>query len=325
MGLRSLGGFDRLKVDSNKKGRKMVEEKKFQYAIYEKDGQIARITLNRPEKRNALNMYGTTEGVAADMLRALTEAEEDDDIKVVILKGAGPCFCAGLDLSQAGLAYGFGTTGAKEERRPSLRIRLKRDRMWWGEYMRILYSSKTIICQAHGAALGAGTFLVQFCDIAIVSEDCRLGFVDEAIAGMMGTGGPYVLPLVLSVGLNRARELTATGRVFSGKEAAEMGLVAKAVPADQLEEEVEKYAKAICLMPKDGLAMGRAGMELIYDLLGFNTGAAHSYIMHTLFTNIRYEPGEWNLFKERRDKGAKGMIMGLTDRFKGIVPTIRNE
>ncbi len=92
----------------------MSEQKKFQYAIYEKDDQIARITLNRPEKRNALNMYGTTEGVAADMLRALTEAEEDDDIKVVILKGAGPCFCSGLDLSQAGLAYGFGTKGANQ-------------------------------------------------------------------------------------------------------------------------------------------------------------------------------------------------------------------
>jgi len=302
-----------------------VGEEKYKYVLYEKDDQIGRITLNRPEKRNALNMYGTTEGVMADMIRALTEAEDDDDIKVVILKGAGPSFCAGLDLSQAGLAYGFGTTGAKDERRPSLRIRLKSDRKWWGEYMRILYSSKTIICQAHGAALGAGTFLVQFCDIAIVTEDIKMGFVDEAAVGMMGTGAPYILPLIHTVGLNRAKELVATGRVFSGKEAAEMGLVARAVPADILEEEVEKTAKAICLMPKDGLAMGRAGMELIYNLLGYSTAEVNNYIMHTLFTNIRYEPGEWNMFKERRDKGSKAMIMGMTDRFKGVVPTIRDD
>lgn len=300
-------------------------EQKYQYVLYNKQGQIARITLNRPEKRNALNMYGTPEGVMADLIRALTEAEDDDDIKVVILKGAGPCFCAGLDLSQAGLAYGFGTTGAKEERRPSQRIRLKRDRMWWEQFMRILYSPKTIVCQAHGSALGAGTWLVQFCDIAIVSEDIKMGYVDEAAAGMMGTGAPYILPLILTVGLNRARELVATGRVFMGKEAAEMGLVAKAVPSEKLEEEVEKVAKAICLMPQDGLAMGKAGMEQIFNMLGFNTAWVNSYIMHTLFTNIRYEPGEWNLLKERRDKGSKQMIMGMTDRFKGVVPTIREE
>ena len=96
----------------------------YKYAIYEKKGGIATITLNRPDKLNVLNMMGTKEGVFTDMLSALTEAEDDDEVKVIVIKGAGKHFCAGEDLSQAGFVYGFGT-GKAGERRPSERIRLK--------------------------------------------------------------------------------------------------------------------------------------------------------------------------------------------------------
>ncbi len=79
----------------------------YKYVIYEKNGNIATITLNRPEKLNVLNMMGTNEGVFTDMLNAMTEAEDDDEVKVIVIKGAGKHFCAGEDLSQAGLRLWF--------------------------------------------------------------------------------------------------------------------------------------------------------------------------------------------------------------------------
>ena len=120
-----------------------MEEKRYDYVIFQKDGKIARIILNNPPL-NLLNMMGTTVGARSDMLRALTEAEDDDDINVIVIKGAGKCFTAGLDLKQAGFVYGIGT-GKEGERRPSQRIRLRYDRQFMDDFMRILYSPKIII------------------------------------------------------------------------------------------------------------------------------------------------------------------------------------
>jgi len=286
----------------------------YKYVIYEKSNAIATITFNRPDKLNVFNMMGTKEGVWADTLDALTEAEDDDEVKVVIIKGAGKAFCAGEDLSQAGFVYGFGT-GKPGERRPSQRIRLKYDKKFMEDWVRLLYSPKITIAQGHGYCLGAGTMVLLFCDFAIVAEDATLGFIEERI-GTAGGANPFVIPLILTVGLKRARDLLFTGRRFSGKEAAEMGLVTKAVPADKLEEEVEALAKDVSLLPRDGIAMGKASLELWLNIMGMHTASVSAaYMSHTLFTNLRWEPGEYNFFKQRRDKGLKESLHGMHDRF----------
>ena len=107
----------------------------YKYVLYEAQYGIATITLNRPDKLNVLNMMGTKEGVFTDMLDAMTEAEDDDAVKVIVIKGAGSSFCAGEDLSQAGFVYGFGT-GKQGERRPSERIRLKYDKKFMQDWCR---------------------------------------------------------------------------------------------------------------------------------------------------------------------------------------------
>ncbi len=106
-----------------------------------------------------------------------------------------------------------------------------------------------------------------------------------------------------------------------------MGLVAKAVPADQLEEEVEREAKAIALMPRDGLAVSKATWHLVYNLMGMATSANLGALSHTLFTNVRWEPDEYNLIKNRRDKGITQALHGMHDRFSGLasVPERRGE
>jgi enoyl-CoA hydratase len=125
--------------------------------------------------------------------------------------------------------------------------------------------------------------------------------------------------LIYHVGLKRALDLILTGRLISGKEAAEMGLATKSVPADMLEEETEKVAQAMALLPRDGIAIGKATRHLIYDRLGMTGDFIQAYISHTMFTNLRWEPDEYNFFKVRRDQGAKAGFHGRDERYAGLV------
>src|SRR4030042_4233273 len=103
-----------------------MSQKKYKFIKYEKEGEIATITFNKPDKMNSYVIISVGEDFK-EVLDAITRAEEDDQVKVIIFKGAGRCFSAGPDLSKVGFVYGFGTK--KDERRPSQRIRLKMDRM----------------------------------------------------------------------------------------------------------------------------------------------------------------------------------------------------
>ncbi|NQT48668.1 MAG: enoyl-CoA hydratase/isomerase family protein, partial [Chloroflexi bacterium] len=95
------------------------------------------------------------------------------------------------------------------------------------------------------------------------------------------------------------------GRLIDGKEAERIGLAGKSVPADKLEEEVQTLAKDLCIMPRDGIAIGKATRHLFYDRMGLTDSFTYAYITHTLFTNVRHEEGEFNFFRERREKGSK--------------------
>ena len=155
------------------------------------------------------------------------------------------------------------------------------------------------------------------CDIAIAAEDAEINMRDQRL-GFAGSSAPIQL-LVYHVGPKLMREMVLTGRSFTGKEAAERGLVNYAVPADKLEEEVNKMAHAICLQPRDGIAIGKAWTHLAYDSMGLSSQWIQMYTGHTMFTNLRWEADEYNFFKERRDKGAKGGFHGMNERFTDLV------
>ncbi len=274
----------------------------YKYVIYEKEGEIATITFNKPEKMNSYVIISVGEDFA-EVLDAITRAEEDDEVKVIIFKGAGRCFSAGQDLSKVGFVYGFGTN--KDERRPSQRIRLKMDRMGISEgYKRFFFCPKLTIAQVHGFALEAGLMIAMLCDFFVCSDDCMMGFPGQRI-GFAGGGEHTFGHLMMTVGMRRALDLYITGRQIDGKEAERIGLVTKSVPPDKLEEEVRALAKDLCLMPRDGIAIGKACRHLFYDRMGLTDSFTYGYITHTMFTNVRHEPGEFNFFRERREKGAK--------------------
>ena len=115
----------------------------YRYVLYEKEEAVARITLNRPEKLNVFDFPGQG-GILDDFYAALEEAEEDDQVKVVVIRGAGRSFCAGHDLDSVGHVYGMGT-GQPGERRASQRVRLKVDRRWMEHHMKLLLFPKITI------------------------------------------------------------------------------------------------------------------------------------------------------------------------------------
>jgi enoyl-CoA hydratase len=292
---------------------KEVRTMKFETVLYKKQGQIVHVTLNRPEKMNALSPE-----LIRDWNAAIHEVEEDDDVKVVVFKGAGRCFSAGMDLSRVGFVYGMRPPKPGESRAPkvSQRVRLKFDKSLFSEFHRnLLLCSKLTVVQMHGYALGVVFNLALQCDYLIAAENCKLGHVEERL----GLGGHTISPImVLRAGFSRAMDLCLTGRMIDGKEAADIGLINKAVPEKKLEAEVMNFAEGIARYPKDGIAFGKASRHLMYESMGITRWFAEHYIMHSFQTNRVYEPDEFNFFKERRDKGVRDAAHEKHDYFKKL-------
>jgi len=287
---------------------------KYKHVIYEKEGPIARIIMNKPEKLNAYVFFGGED--AEEIWAAFDEAAEDDEVKVVIWKGRGRAFSVGHDLSKVGFVYGFGT-GKPGERRPSQRIRLKLDRYCTEQTKKIFTHPKITIAQAHGYCIAGGLWNAMLCDLITASEDALFGVTEQRMG--FGGSGVQVALLIQTVGLKRAVDLLLTGKMISAKEAHEMGLVNYLFPSDKLEEETEKLAQAMALYPRDGIALGKATRHLVYDALGLTNSFDLAYVSHTMFTNLRFEPDEYNFFKERRDKSTREAWEGRDERYAGLV------
>ncbi len=292
-----------------------VDKDRKPYVLVEKEGGICRITLNKPERLNSFSLPDIYE-----LQDSIQDAEDDLDIKCIILKGAGTSFCTGHNLNEVGRLYGWKDPkpGEKGEK-PPLSVKLSKDRSWLGDqgiYHQIQFCSKFIIAQVHGYCLAGGFNLALHCDMTIAAEDAKFGQPQQR---MMSGGRSGGIPLILLIGLKKTRELMVLGKVIDGKEAERIGLVNKAVPADKLEEEVNTVAHALELMPADSIAIGKAMVGLALERLGYGEFFATSYIGHTLATNLRFRPGEFNFIKERRDKGAQAAFKERDARFAGLV------
>ena len=284
-------------------------ESKWERIILEKEGRIARITLNYPEKLNAFDFAGQG-GLTDQFQAALDEVEKDDDVVALILKGAGRGFTAGHDLSKVGFVYGMKEPkpGEALKERPSQRIRLNTDRdFMYYNYLRYVYYPKITICQMHGYAVAEGLMLAAMSDIAIAADDTKIGMPNERL-GFAGSGGATLAFFYLSMGIKRTLDLMLTGRLIDGKEAERIGLITKSVPAEKLEETTEAMAQLVSLLPRDGIAIGKAARHMLYDNLGITSSLTTMYITHTMFTNLKYSPDEFTFFKARRDKGPREAI-----------------
>lgn len=258
--------------------------------IYEVKENIASITMNRPDKRNALN-----HALLRDLDTAFEQAESDPEVRVVILKGAGKAFCSGYDLT--GSPYISIPEGYD---RWTIGNALRTLRSISARYLKIFNLSKPTIAQVHGYCLAAGCYLQMCCDVAIAAEDAILGHPATR------AGGVTSMPLwVTYLGLRKAKELLFTGRLISGKEAERIGLVNKAVPPDKLEEEVWKMAKEMAEVPADGMMLAKEALNTHALMMNLDAVFAYHRQLNALGRLGRYE-GESPLKLDELRRRARG-------------------
>jgi enoyl-CoA hydratase len=286
----------------------------YEFVLYKKEGQVAYITLNRPERLNAVSPE-----LVRDWSAAMDEAENDDDVKVIVFKGAGRAFSAGADLTGVGFVYGMKEPKPGEKgtmSRVPQRVKLKFDRNLFLEFHRkVLLCPRLTIVQMHEYCLGIAFNIALHCDLLIASEDCKVGHVEERL----GQGGMTISPImILRCGLTRAMDLCLTGKMIDAKKAVEWSLVNRAVPKEILDEEVRELANGLALYPKDGIAMGKITRQMIYQTMGVERGLVDHFIMHSFQTNKVYDQDEYNFFKQRRDKGVREAAHEKHHLFKAL-------
>lgn len=193
---------------------------------YTVDERVATLTLNRPEKRNALNAE-----LVDELKTALGEAARDDDVRVVVLTGAGTAFSAGADLASL---HALQTATPMENAADSAHL---------AELFEQIYlHPKPIIAKVNGHAIAGGCGLAAVCDFSIAAEHAKLGFTEVRIGFVPAIVMVFVLR---KLGETAARNLLLRGALVSAKEAAAVGLITRAVPADELDEAVRQLADEI--------------------------------------------------------------------------------
>lgn len=276
------------------------------FVHYEARNGRAYITLNRPDKRNAL-----TYAAFDRMMAMLVAAESDDDVRVIVIQATGEHFCAGHDLAEIGSEYGFDPSG--KGRKPSQRARLNFDRRHLHQFRDLMFCSKPTLALVRGYCVGAGLHIVEACDLAIASDQARIGHPEQK-AGLAGAA--YMTAWnILAAGPKKARELLLIADMLEPTHAQHMGLVNKVVPDIELEAAGEDWAERIAKLPRDAIALGKAAHHLAMDSLGMTSQFAHGYVMHALSTNIRYEEDEYNFMKKRRDEGVRNATRQREQRF----------
>ncbi len=271
----------------------------FEYIIYERKGPIAYITLNRPEKLNALN-----DGMMTEFQEAMGVVEADTEVRALIITGAGRAFSSGFDIEKSNHSIDpmSSTPDAWRTRLQGL----------VETFMTVWNCSKPVIAAVNGYALGGACELVQVCDIKIASDRAIMG-EPEIRAGF----GPPLLITPYSVNLAHAKELLLTGDTVDAAEAARIGLVNRVVPHDQLMAECEKVAKKICLLPQIGVKLTKDAVNRAMEEMGYLAAVRHNLDLMTLFdTSTSPEQEEFNAISEA--EGLRAALNWRDARFKEL-------
>jgi enoyl-CoA hydratase len=248
----------------------------YQHLLYSVTDAVATITLNRPERLNTI-----VPPMPDEFQDAMTKATRDPQVKVVVLRGAGRSFCAGYDFSG-----GFHhwdehlTTNGVWDPGKDFVMATAPSESPTQKFMSMWRSPKPVIAQIHGWCVGGGSEMALCADIVIASEDARIG---TPYARMWGChlSGMWIYRL----GLAKAKEYALTGKAVSGKEAAEIGLINKAVPFAELEAEVARQADQLASVPVSQLSAMKLIVNQAYENMGLASTQTLGPILDGLMRN----------------------------------------
>lgn len=214
----------------------------------ERRGKIGVVTLNRPELHNAFN-----DVLVAELNSVLDAAESDDDLHALVITGKGKSFCAGADTKWM---RGMAKASQLENREDSLQLaRLMR---------RLNFLDKPTIARVNGSAYGGGIGLIACCDIAIGTTESKFALSEVKLGLVPAVISPYVVD---AIGLRQARHLFLTGEVFEAEHAAHIGLLHRAVPAEELDDTIAKTVRGL---EKTGPLARRAAKRLVFRVAGLD-------------------------------------------------------
>jgi len=258
--------------------------------LYEAGEGVATLTLNRPDRLNAI-----TAELAADVRAALQRALGDPEVCVVRLRGAGRAFCAGYDIG-----WGSAWMEDAEGGRPWDPIAdYEGMRVFVDTYMALWRSPKPVIAQVHGWCVAGGTDFALCSDLVVCAEDCRIGYPPARV-----WGSPTTAMWIYRLGLERSKRLLLTGDAIDGRRAVEWGLASEAVPEAELEAAGLALARRVALLPHNQAHMMKLLVNQAFEQMGLHT----TQLVGTLLDGAARHTPEGAAFTRRGLEDVRGAI-----------------
>ncbi|NNL76079.1 MAG: crotonase/enoyl-CoA hydratase family protein, partial [Desulfobacterales bacterium] len=253
---------------------------------YSAENRTATITLNRPDRFNAINAT-----MPDDIAAAFAYANNDDAVHVIVLTGAGRGFCGGYDLKE--FAEEPGTNPGIQEMPWDPMIDYRFMSQCTQKFMSIWRCHKPVIGRIHGDAVAGGSDIALCCDIIFMNKKARIGYPPSRVWGC-----PTTAMWIYRLGAERAKRMLFTGDLVTGTEAEHMGLIYKAIPIEHLDEEINRLVNRIRGVPKNQLMMMKMMVNQAYE----NMGLANTQMIATIFDGITRHSPEGIWFKQRAEE-----------------------
>lgn len=270
------------------------------------DHRVATITLNNPKQRNSYDA-----AMRDEIARYLDIVADDDDLTVVLLRGAEGVFSTGADMNNAYGWYGdersreesgAGAKEASRKSRPSQRRRLTVDRKSFGFYHNFMGFPKVTVGEIGGYALGGGFEMALMTDISVIARDTRIGMPATRFLGpALGSLHMFFHRL----GPVLARRMLLTGDIVEAGSIEHLGIFTDTCDADQLTARAQYWAAKAAKMPADGVVIAKEAFRLVEQSQAYQGEEVASYIFHAYGTNLQFSPGEFNFVKTRAQHGTK--------------------
>jgi enoyl-CoA hydratase/carnithine racemase len=261
--------------------------------------RIATITLNNPKQRNS---YDATMREA--IARCLDRVADDDDLTVVLLRGAEGVFSTGADMNNAYGWYGDKTKASDDaaNRRPSQRRRLTVDRKSFGFYHNFMGFPKVTVGEIAGYALGGGFEMALMTDISVIARDTKIGMPATRFLGpALGSLHMFFHRL----GPVLARRLLLTGDIIEAGEVEPLGIFTDTCDPGAVAARARYWAEKAAKMPADGVVIAKEAFRLVEQSQAYQGEEVASYLFHAYGTNLQFAPGEFNFVKTRAQHGAR--------------------
>lgn len=266
----------------------------------DRDKRIATITLNNPAQRNAYD------AAMRDAIgRHLDVVAEDDDVTVVLLRGAEGVFSTGADMNNAYGWYGAKSgdeRSAQAKKRPSQRRRLTVDRKSFGFYHNLMGFPKVTVGEISGYALGGGFEMALMTDISVIARDTRIGMPATRFLGpALGSLHMFFHRL----GPVLARRLLLTGDIIEAGAIEHLGVFTDTCDADKVTARARYWAEKAAKMPADGVVIAKEAFRLVEQSQVYQGEEVASYLFHAYGTNLQFAEGEFNFVKTRAEHGTR--------------------